>query len=101
MGLGTLPLTPPHTSFSSNSQLVHKFSNRRPSRNSKFRVSAKQENEESKKGKKSLFTTVTDALDFAQVRSAEDAQLLEDATEATRSGGRMNRQQVCILLQLW
>ncbi|MED6160140.1 hypothetical protein PIB30_048566 [Stylosanthes scabra] len=100
MGLGTLPLTPPNTSFSSNSRFVHDCSsnnNRRLINNgriSKLRVSAKQENkEEAKKSKQSLFSSVTEALDFSQVRSAEDAQLLEDAREATRSGERMNREQ--------
>ncbi|KAL8161068.1 hypothetical protein V2J09_012557 [Rumex salicifolius] len=62
------------------------------------RVSAKQggkEDEPKKKEttKQSLFTSVTDALDFAQVRSTEDADLLEEAREATKSGGRMNRKQ--------
>ncbi|GAB4832040.1 hypothetical protein Ancab_006058 [Ancistrocladus abbreviatus] len=65
-------------------------------------VSAKQqeeeEAEESKEKKKSsrkqsLFSNVTDALDFAQVRSAKDADLLEDARQATKSGSRMSREQ--------
>ena len=59
----------------------------------KFRVSAKQEKQEEKK-KQSLFSSVTEALDFSQVRSAEDAQLIEEAREATRSGERMSREQV-------
>ncbi|KAG5088144.1 hypothetical protein JHK86_000756 [Glycine max] len=58
----------------------------------KFRVSAKQEKQEEKK-KQSLFNSVTKALDFSQVRSAEDAQLIEEAREATRSGERMSREQ--------
>ncbi|KAI4306950.1 hypothetical protein L6164_030187 [Bauhinia variegata] len=92
MALGTLSLTqtqtPPHAKFGSNSKsLVEK---QRVSRRSRLTVSAKQGDE---KSKKSLFTSVTDALDFAQVRSAEDAQLLEDAREATTSGGRMSREQ--------
>lgn len=45
-------------------------------------------------GVQSLFNNVTEALDFSQVRSSEDAMLLEDAREATRSGGRMSREQV-------
>ncbi|GMH27066.1 hypothetical protein Nepgr_028909 [Nepenthes gracilis] len=49
--------------------------------------------EESKKNKKSLFSSVAEALDFAQVRSAEDAQLLDDAAQSIKSGGRMTRQQ--------
>ncbi|KAL1337429.1 hypothetical protein HN51_032098 [Arachis hypogaea] len=97
MGLGTLPLTPPHTSFSSNSRFVYDCSSNRRIINTrninKFRVSAKQEKEEAKKSKQSLFSSVTEALDFSQVRSAEDAQLLEDARQATRSGERMSREQ--------
>ncbi|XP_008792206.2 uncharacterized protein LOC103708882 [Phoenix dactylifera] len=50
-------------------------------------------NGEAKKSKQSLFESVTEALDFSQVRSSEDAQLLEEAREATRAGGQMNRQQ--------
>ncbi|XP_031477042.1 uncharacterized protein LOC116248410 [Nymphaea colorata] len=43
--------------------------------------------------KQSLFGSVTEALDFSQVRSADDAILLEEARETTRSGGRMSREQ--------
>ncbi|GAB2226298.1 hypothetical protein Droror1_Dr00022100 [Drosera rotundifolia] len=49
--------------------------------------------EESKEEKKSLFTSITDALDFAQVRSENDALLLDDAREVTQSGRRMTREQ--------
>ncbi|XXG39965.1 hypothetical protein AAC387_Pa01g0792 [Persea americana] len=49
--------------------------------------------EEAKKTKQSLFGSVTEALDFSQVRSPEDAQLLEGAREATKSGGKMSREQ--------
>ena len=44
--------------------------------------------------KKSLFTSLTDALDFAAVRSDKDAELLQDASSATKSGERMSREQV-------
>lgn len=47
------------------------------------------------KSKQSLFTNLTDALDFSQVRSSQDAQLLEEAREATKTGGKMSREQVC------
>ncbi|KAL2339468.1 hypothetical protein Fmac_007408 [Flemingia macrophylla] len=91
MGLGTLPLTPSYSTFSSKSGLVHGTTNRSmPNRSIKFRVSAKQEDN---KKKQSLFSSVTEALDFSQVRSSEDAQLLEDAREATKSGERMSREQ--------
>lgn len=71
----------------------------------KFRVSAakkdkEEEEEEAKKTtpskqkpKQSLFSSVTEALDFSQVRSTEDADLLEEAREATRSGERMTKEQ--------
>lgn len=95
MGLGTLPLTPPYyTSFSSKSGHVHNTYNNR-SISKKFLVSAKKKEEE-KDDKQSFFTSVTDALDFAQARSAEDAQLIAEAREATKSGERMSREQVYI-----
>lgn len=50
--------------------------------------------EEKKVEKKSIFTSVTDALDFAQVRSDADAELLYDARQATKSGEKMNPEQV-------
>lgn len=94
MGLGTLPLTAPYSSFPSSSGLAQNITNRSINRSLKFSVSAKQEKEETKKSEQSLFSSVTEALDFSQVRSAEDAQLIEDAREATRSGEKMNREQV-------
>lgn len=62
-------------------------------------VSAKQEKDEEKKkeDETSLFTRLTDALDFAQVRSEEDAELLYEARETTKSGGKMNKEQVSLL----
>ncbi|KAL8096776.1 uncharacterized protein LOC141671953 [Apium graveolens] len=64
-----------------------------------FVVSAKKKNEEEAetnnetKRKQNLFESVTEALDFAQVRSEEDAQLLDDARQATKSGSKMTREQ--------
>ncbi|RZC28868.1 Potassium transporter 2, partial [Glycine soja] len=83
-----------NNSFSSKSGgLLHDTTNHsKVNRSMKFRVSAKQEKQEEKK-KQSLFNSVTKALDFSQVRSAEDAQLIEEAREATRSGERMSREQ--------
>lgn len=100
MGLGTLPLTPPYySSFSSKSGLVHNSS--RLNRSTKFSVSAKQEKKKeeanTKKQEQSFFSSVTEALDFSQARSVEDAQLIEDARETTRSGEKMSREQVYIL----
>ncbi|OMO63658.1 potassium transporter [Corchorus capsularis] len=66
-------------------------------RSSAFRVTAKKdstaEKEEPKKNKQSLFSSVTEALDFSQVRSEKDAELLQEAREATQSGERMSREQ--------
>ncbi|KAL1814276.1 hypothetical protein ACET3Z_024341 [Daucus carota] len=61
-------------------------------------VSAKKKDEEEAetnepKRKQNLFESVTEALDFAQVRSEEDAQLLDDARKATKSGSKMTREQ--------
>eukprot|EP01018_Ginkgo_biloba_P015220 Gb_22634 [translate_table: standard] len=62
-----------------------------------------QENEEVEgggmKNKQSLFGSIADALDFSQVRSNEDAALLEDARAATKSGERMSREQTCVCME--
>lgn len=47
--------------------------------------------------KKSLFTSLTDALDSAAVRSEKDAELLQDARQATKSGDRMSCEQYAAL----
>lgn len=92
MGLmRALPLSPSTNGFSSAQNNLSSYKLEKVTR---FRVSAKKEEEPTKKNKQSLFSSVTEALDFSQVRSSEDAQLLEDAREATRSGGRMSREQV-------
>ncbi|KAL6977548.1 hypothetical protein U1Q18_026346 [Sarracenia purpurea var. burkii] len=105
MGLGALPLSPSNTGFFPNLGLNQKMTKRGVRTTPKFRevsISAKQqqedeeedeEKEDRKKNKQSLFGIVTDALDFSQVRSAEDAQLLEEAREATKSGERMSKEQ--------
>ncbi|XP_058781387.1 uncharacterized protein LOC131655558 [Vicia villosa] len=93
MGLGTLPLTSPYySSFTTKSKLVHNNTNNY-NRTKKFIVSAKQEKKEEDKNKQSFFTSVTDALDFAQPRSEQDAQLIADAREATKSGEKMSKEQ--------
>jgi hypothetical protein len=53
-----------------------------------------KENGKGEEEKKSLFTSLTDALDFAAVRSEKDAELLQDARQTTKSGDRMSREQV-------
>lgn len=98
MVLRTLPLTPSsHSNFLPNISRIAEISCNPVYKNkqvSKFRVSAKEE--EPKKSKQSLFGSITEALDFSQVRSEKDAELLEDAREATTSGERMSREQVHI-----
>lgn len=47
--------------------------------------------------KESLFTSITNALDFTAVRSEEDRQLIEDARQATKMGGKMSREQYAAL----
>lgn len=75
---------------------VQNLSNLKSNRTSyRFIVSAKVD-ENKNKNKQSLFSSVTEALDFSQVRSVKDAELLQDAREATMSGGRMSRAQVKI-----
>ncbi|XP_002520849.2 uncharacterized protein LOC8259533 [Ricinus communis] len=98
MGLRTLPLWPSQTYFPRQAGVGQKnLSESRLQRSPNFRVFAKSENakEETKKSesKQSFFSSVTEALDFSQVRSVKDAELLEEARENTKSGGRMTREQ--------
>lgn len=95
MGLRTLPLSSSQNGLFQQSLAPQTMISLNYRETYRFRVvSARKEDEEPKKKKQSLFTSVTDALDFAQVRSAEDAQLLEDARQVTQSGSRMSREQV-------
>ncbi|KAJ9175992.1 hypothetical protein P3X46_014486 [Hevea brasiliensis] len=97
MGLRTLPLSPSQNCcFPSQVGVAQKFlSDHRLHKSSNFRILAKSENgkEEPKKSKQSLLSSVTEALDFSQVRSTRDAELLEKARQNTRSGSRMTREQ--------
>ncbi|XP_057524416.1 uncharacterized protein LOC130804104 [Amaranthus tricolor] len=94
MGLRTLPLSSSQNGLFQQSLAPQTMISLNYRETYRFRVvSARKEDEEPKKKKQSLFTSVTDALDFAQVRSAEDAQLLEDARQVTQSGSRMSREQ--------
>lgn len=99
MGLRALPLQ--HNSgFISTTKVPISRTSHRLSRNLRWVVvSAKQEKDEEKKreDETSLFTRLTDALDFAQVRSEKDAELLYEAREATKSGGKMSKEQVGLL----
>ncbi|OMO89998.1 hypothetical protein COLO4_19452 [Corchorus olitorius] len=97
MGLRALPLSPSQNTIPPHARLPQHFCSQKLNRSSAFRVSAKKdktaEKEEPKKNKQSLFSSVTEALDFSQVRSVKDAELLQEAREATQSGERMSREQ--------
>ncbi|KAK9284056.1 hypothetical protein L1049_012316 [Liquidambar formosana] len=98
MALRALPLSPSHNGLPPRFSVAQNLSKNGLYKSSKLRiVSAKSEDQkdekEAKKSKQSLFSSVAEALDFSQVRSEEDAQLLEEAREATGSGERMSREQ--------
>lgn len=57
----------------------------------------KKSDENKKKTKQSLFGSITEVIDFSAVRSEEDAMLLEDARDATKSGDKMSREQYAAL----
>lgn len=105
MGLRTLSLSSPQNGLFHKSAVPQPMLGRnyRPSYRLRV-VSQKTEDDEQEQPKKkqSFFTSVTDALDFAQARSVEDAQLIDDAREATQTGGQMNREQVLLIITiLW
>ena len=97
-GLRALSWSPSQNGLFPNSVVNQKYlAKHGVKKMAQFRVSAKAEEKEEdpkKKDKQSLFGMVTEALDFSQVRSDEDAQLLQEARDATKSGGKMNREQV-------
>jgi hypothetical protein len=96
MAMRALPLSPAAQSWSSAKhttgaqQSIQSFKKSSGSARS-VRVYAKADGEESKQ---SLFGSITEALDFSQVRSEKDADLLYEARESTKGGGRMTREQV-------
>ncbi|XP_002983307.2 uncharacterized protein LOC9654449 [Selaginella moellendorffii] len=55
------------------------------------------EGSEQKQEKTSLLTSITDALDFSQARSERDADLIDEARQATKSGEKMSREQYAAL----
>ncbi|XP_015077508.1 uncharacterized protein LOC107021376 [Solanum pennellii] len=104
MGLRAIPFSPCQNYYLSGSEYLPKYSivgsSRTCSSKLVLTISAKakkedtQEEEEPKnKRKQSLFSSVTEALDFSQVRSAKDAELLDEAREKTQSGEKMSREQ--------
>nr|GEV79083.1 organic cation/carnitine transporter 7-like [Tanacetum cinerariifolium] len=92
MGLRALPLSPsiPTSNFTLSKQTL-KMNNSCY----KFKVFASKTDKGNapKTRKQNLFESVTEALDFAQVTSAEDAVLIEEARSKTRSGEQMRREQ--------
>lgn len=70
----------------------------RPSTASTRSVKVYAKEDEEKGSNQSLFGSITEALDFSQVRSEKDAELLYEAREATKDGGRMTKEQVSIEL---
>ncbi|WCJ20063.1 hypothetical protein M5689_002324 [Euphorbia peplus] len=101
MGLRTLALS--QNCLPPISQKHYSPSDNRLQRGSHLRVFAtktddgKEDDKEKKKSKQSFFSSVTEALDFSQVRSEKDAELLEEARENTTSGSRMTREQYAAL----
>ncbi|OEL19826.1 hypothetical protein BAE44_0019145, partial [Dichanthelium oligosanthes] len=65
----------------------------RPSGGSPRSVRAYAKGDEKEGNKQSLFGSITEALDFSQVRSEKDAELLYEARAKTKDGGRMTREQ--------
>jgi hypothetical protein len=90
MTMRALPLSPAAQSSSFGAQQSIQSFKKSSGGARSVRVYAKADGEESKQ---SLFGSITEALDLSQVRS-EDADLLYEARESTKGGGRMTREQV-------
>jgi len=87
MAMRALPLTPSKSSSFGAHQI-------RQISGSPRSVRAHAKGNEEEGSKQSLFGSITEALDFSQVRSEKDAELLYEARESTKGGGRMTREQV-------
>uniref|UniRef100_A0ACD5WFN5 Uncharacterized protein n=1 Tax=Avena sativa TaxID=4498 RepID=A0ACD5WFN5_AVESA len=95
MAMRALALPPSQSSSFGLHQSMPSF---RPSsaspRSVKAYAKANEEEEEEKKvPKQSLFGNITEALDFSQVRSEKDAELLYEARDSIKEEGRMTREQ--------
>jgi hypothetical protein len=93
MAMRALPLSPAVQSSSFRAQQQSIRSLKKSSGGARS-VRAYAMADEEKEGKQSLFGSITEALDFSQARSEEDAELLYEARESTKGGGRMTREQV-------
>lgn len=106
MGFRVLPLSPSQSGFICKTRIAPSLPKYHGRRNNSFVVLSARKDDNTSEPKKekqqqqSLFSSVTEALDFSQVRSEKDAELLEDAREATKSGGRMSKEQVINLILL-
>ncbi|KAL6853582.1 hypothetical protein ACP4OV_019611 [Aristida adscensionis] len=89
MAMRALPLSPSQSSTFGAHQSKPSFRQISATTRS-VRAYAKADEE---KNKQSLFGSITEALDFSQVRSEKDAELLYEARESTKDGGRMTREQ--------
>ncbi|KAL7107524.1 hypothetical protein ACP275_06G060000 [Erythranthe tilingii] len=78
-----------------NSKLVVTFAKKE--NNNGGKEEEEEEATKKKRRKQNLFESVTEALDFSQVRSEKDADLIDEAREATRSGERMSKEQYAAL----
>lgn len=68
-----------------------------PARSVRAYAKADEQEGEKKAPKQSLFGNITEALDFSQVRSEKDAELLYEARDSIKEEGRMTREQVHII----
>lgn len=91
MAMRALPFSPATQSSSFGAQQSTQSLKKSSGGARSVRAYAKADGEENKQ---SLFGSITEALDFSQVRSEKDAELLYEARESTKGGGRMTREQV-------
>ncbi|GJM92717.1 hypothetical protein PR202_ga09210 [Eleusine coracana subsp. coracana] len=91
MATRALPLSPAQSSSFGAQQSLQSFKKSGGGARS-VRAYAKADDGE-KENKQSLFGSITEALDFSQVRSEKDAELLYEARESTKGGGKMTREQ--------
>ncbi|WOL04845.1 hypothetical protein Cni_G13567 [Canna indica] len=100
MGMRAIPLSSSHNCYPPSFGSFNNSTAMKPSKSTTRAVIVRAMAEEKsgeKKSKQSLFGSITEALDFSQVRSSEDAVLIEEAREATQSGKKMTREQYSAL----
>ncbi|KAF7031380.1 hypothetical protein CFC21_042719 [Triticum aestivum] len=100
MAMRALALSPSQSSSFGLHQSMPSFkpSSASPARPVRAYAKADEQEEEKKKvPKQSLFGNITEALDFSQVRSEKDAELLYEARDSIKDEGRMTREQYAAL----